>query len=149
MTKTKFLTIGVVILLILNFGTLTFLFTKKPPHPLKFEQEGPKKIIIERLGFDKQQIEKYELLIKNHQQAIEKLQKEIKESKNELYATLVTSDTSNVELLEKEISYLQLEIEKTHYQHFQDIKILCKPNQLIKFNDLALDLAKLFKPRKE
>ncbi|MBU2045217.1 MAG: hypothetical protein KJ712_00640, partial [Bacteroidetes bacterium] len=49
MTKTKFLTIGVVILLILNFGTLTFLFTKKPPHPLKFEQEGPKKIIIERL----------------------------------------------------------------------------------------------------
>ena len=149
MTKTKFLTISVFVLLILNLGTITFLLTRRPPRPFNNEHEGPKRIIIERLGLDKNQIARYEVLIKNHQEVIGELQNEIKEKKNELYDTLINSDTSKVPVLEKEISYLQLEIEKTHYHHFQDIKTLCYPNQIKKFNDLAVDLAKLFKPNQQ
>jgi protein CpxP len=149
MTKTKFLTISVIVLLVLNLGTITFLFTRRPPPPFKIEQEGPRKIIIERLGFDKNQIDQYEMLIQKHHEVIKELQDDIKRKKNELYETLTSSDTSKVTIIEQKISYLQLEIEKTYYQHFQAIKALCKPNQLIKFNDLVKDLAKMFKPQQE
>nr|MBC7614227.1 hypothetical protein [Pseudopedobacter sp.] len=149
MTKIKFLTICVIVLLILNLGTITFLFTGRPSRPFKIEQEGPKKIIIEKLGFNKNQIAQYQILIQKHQELIKEIQKNIKERKNELYETLSNSDTSKVAILVLKISDLQLEIEKTHYHHFQDIKALCKPSQLPKFKNLTNDLAKLFRPKQE
>ena len=86
MSKSKLLSIAVIGLLVINLGILAFLFTRKPPNPPKDgpgrSQEGPKKIIIERLHFDKDQAAQYEQIIKEHQEAIKSLDQQIRLTKN-------------------------------------------------------------------
>jgi hypothetical protein len=46
-----------------------------------------------------------------------------------------------------EINKVQMNIENIHYNHFLDIKGLCRPEQQQAFNALTADIAKLFSPR--
>lgn len=39
---------------------------------------------------------------------------------------------------------IQKEIEKTHFQHFLEIKALCRPEQIEDFNLLSEELARIF-----
>lgn len=153
MNKIKLLTFSIVALLILNFGTLTFLFLKNP-----HRAEGrvmPRQIVIERLHFDTNQIASYDKLIKLHRSKIRKLQDGIRNFKNELYALLnqETIDIIKKDSLITNLAMLQKEIESTHFNHFVDIKKLCKKEQLSNFELLTEDLSKIFsherKPKNE
>jgi len=149
MSKMKLLSIAVLGLLLLNFGTLAFLFLNKPPHPPMGPgpgEEGPKRIIIERLGFDKEQVAQYEQLIDEHRKTIRELDGQIRETKNNLYATLSSASQSNKDSLQTRLGEIQKQIETTHYSHFADIKKLCRPDQLKKFDELTRDLARFFAP---
>ena len=152
MSKSKLLSIAVIGLLVINLGILAFLFTRKPPNPPKdgpgMSQEGPKKIIIERLHFDKDQAAQYEQLIKGHQEAIKSLGQQIRLTKNNLYATLADGSAMNKDSLQSHLGELQKQIESVHYNHFAGIKKLCKPDQMEYFNDLTKELAKFFAPGK-
>jgi periplasmic protein CpxP/Spy len=89
MEKTKLLTIAVIGLLVINFGTLGFLLLKgdnhRPPHGGRPE---PKQIIIEKLHLDAEQQKEYAKLIKWHRGEIDKLDGTIRQAKNELYLQL-------------------------------------------------------------
>jgi hypothetical protein len=54
----------------------------------------------------------------------------------------------NKDSLENKLGELQRQIETVHYNHFTDIKKLCKPEQLENFNALTHDLAKFFAPER-
>jgi hypothetical protein len=150
MSKIKLLSFAVAGLLLLNLGTLAFLFFNKPSKPAgPTGEEGPKRIIIERLGFDKEQIVAYENLIKNHQQAIRKLRMEIGKTKNNLYSTLTGETQMNKDSLETRLGEIQKQVEEVHYNHFSDIKKICRPQQMDAFNSLTKDLAKYFAPGKK
>ncbi len=148
MEKTKLLTITVIGLLLLNFATLGFLFLNgprghKPPH------EGrpmPKEIIIEKLHFDKQQQKDYAKLIEWHHAEINRLDKNIRDAKNELYSQLrqAKMDVKVKDSLITVINSNQKQIEETHFKHFTDIKKLCHQNQLEDFNDLTEELSRIF-----
>ncbi|MBK0382335.1 hypothetical protein I5M32_05115 [Pedobacter sp. SD-b] len=146
MSKIKLLTIAVIGLLILNFLIIGFLFTHKPPHPPKkgSEGEGPKNIIIQKLNFDQQQIADYQKLIDDHQTKLKNLKDQIKETKQLLYQQLNTDDPTISHQLEGKLGALQTEIEQTHYQHFLEIKKLCKSDQLKNYQELTEELAQLF-----
>ena len=79
MDKIKLLTFSVIALLLLNLGTLGFLFLTNPnenhPHgDRNFKgRPEPKEIIIEKLNFDSKQISEYEKLIQSYQKAFGKL----------------------------------------------------------------------------
>ena len=149
MSKMKLLSIAVIGLLLLNFGTLAFLFLNKPPHPPMGPGpggEGPKRIIIERLGFDKEQIAQYEKLIDGHRRTIRELDGEIRETKNNLYSTLSSGSQLNKDSLQTRLGEIQKQIETTHYNHFADIKKLCRPEQLKAFDELTKELARFFAP---
>ena len=73
--------------------------------------------------------------------------------KNDLYLQL-TQKTINIKTKDSLIEILasnQKKIEETHFKHFQDIKNLCKPNQMNSFNELTEELSRIFgrkpKPR--
>jgi hypothetical protein len=70
MNKTKFLMIAVVLLFVTNLALifLTFVHKGLPPHE-------PKKAIIEKLGLDATQQEKYMELIKDHQRQLKTFDK--------------------------------------------------------------------------
>jgi periplasmic protein CpxP/Spy len=151
MSKLKLLTIAVIGLLIMNLGIVAWLFVQKPAASGRrpFDGEGPKQLIIDRLDFDKEQIAAYEILIKAHQSAIRQTEDSIRIAKNQLYATLTTTEPVGKDSLIAKLSDLQKQIEEIHYNHFTDIRKLCKPGQLNDFNRLTEDLAHFFNQGKK
>lgn len=155
MDKIKLLTIAVIALLLLNFGTLGFLLLSSPKHGGRPPQRMPKEIIIDRLQFDSKQKKEYQTLIDWHRKKIDSLDQQIRDTKNELYMELLKPDV-NAKTKDSLITVLanhQKQIEQTHFKHFEDIKNLCTPEQRENFYDLTRELSKIFgkqpKPRHE
>ena len=146
MDKTKLLKFAVISLLILNFSVLGFLIFSKKDHDFCRNQPMPKEIIVENLGFDALQIAKYDKLIKIHRQSIRATDDSIIEAKNKLYE-LLNSDsdisTQKDNLINK-IGIYQKNIEVINFNHFLEIKKLCNKNQISKFHNLTLELARIF-----
>ena len=141
---------AVVGLLIINVSLLAFLVLKKPPMPPQGpgpamnREEGPGKLIQQRLHLDKEQVEAYQKLISSHQDSIRNLDQQISEAKNELYETLADSSLSNSAGLENKLAELQKRVESVHYRHFLELKAICRPEQIDDFNKLTKELASLF-----
>lgn len=143
MNKTKFFIGTTVVLLIVNLLLVTFIFLRKPP---KHHPEGPKYIIIERLGFNENQIKEYESLIDEHRKQIRAADEKISSLKSELYLGLKTQNQSTDSLI-NEIAVIQKEIENIHLSHFKDIQKLCNEEQQEKFDELLKGLGQLFAPK--
>lgn len=155
MEKTKLLTITIIGLLLLNFATLGFLFISgpkghRPPHDRPEGRPKPREIIIERLRFDANQQNEYDKIIKWHQGEIKRLDENIRDAKNELYAQLKNSqvDVKVKDSLIAAINANQKQIEATHFKHFEDIKKLCHKDQEEDFTMLTEELARIFSPNK-
>lgn len=153
MSKIKLLSIAVIGLLFVNLGLVAFLFFRKPPHTAggrpPLSKDGPKKLIIERLHLDKEQVTQYEHIIEVHQAGIKSLDDSIKIAKNNLYQSLTDENFTSRDSLIARLGLLQRKIELTHYDHFAAIRKICNPEQLAYFNGLTKDLAKFFAPIKK
>lgn len=150
MRKITFLTIAVIVLILLNIAVLGFVFTKENhPNFPEGRHPQPKDIIIKKLHFDEAQQEKYKAEIAKHQKEIRKFDKAIRENKHKLYNLLATTySEQQKDSLIGVIVANQRKVEETHFNHFQDIKAICKPNQIEYFNELTRELPKLFAPHK-
>ena len=149
MSKSKLLTFAVIALIVINIITLSFFIFKGPkdrgfPGP----RQSPKDVVVNKLHFDDNQVIKYDELIKQHSESISKIDNKIVMLKNKLYVELSKSDNDLVvENLFQQIATNQTEIEKLHYNHFLDVKKLCKPDQLNDYRALTIELAELFSPK--
>lgn len=152
MEKTKLLTVVVIALLLLNLGTLGFLIlAPKPGMAIHGHHPEPKEIIIRKLQFDRDQIEKYENLIVWHRSNIDKIEKGIYGAKNNLYLQLLKTDPDNktTDSLINKIADYQKQVEMTHFTHFMDIKKICHPDQIKDYEKLTEELSNIFsKPPK-
>jgi protein CpxP len=144
MNKIKLLSIVALLLFISNVVLVFFLVQKPKPH------EGPKNIIIQKLNFDVQQVSAYEKLIIQHRKAIRQKEQQIRRIKRRLYTSLNQNREfpRKTRMIER-LGQKQIEIETIHYEHFKDIKKICKPEQIARFNALTKELTRLFdhKPR--
>jgi periplasmic protein CpxP/Spy len=145
MSKLKFLTYIIILLVIINIFSIVKMLTSSPNH-----RQPPKDIIIRKLNLNDSQITEYEKLISKHRNAIDSIDYEINRTKKKLYSKLNLPENNLVsDSLLNVIAKSQLEIEHTHYNHFRDIKSICKPNQIDKYEALTTELNKLFsKPPK-
>lgn len=112
-------------------------------------QDGPKRVIIERLRFDAQQVAAYEKLILQHQQEVSAKTKEMGAARKALFELLKSDDFSKKDSLTTVVGEVQRQIETIHFQHFRDIKKLCKGEQMQAFKDLTSDLANYFSPKQK
>lgn len=149
MEKQKLITFSIIALLLINLGTLGFLFLsapKKGHFPPNGGRPEPKEIIIERLHFDKKQQADYQKLIEDHRSKIGATEDKIRSAKNELYSLLSSDsvDAAKKESLLMALSDYQKEIETIHFNHFTDIKKLCTKEQLSDFSELTEELSRLF-----
>lgn len=154
MNKTKVLVFAVVVLFLLNIGILGFLFFSK-------EKDGPRgrkmprEIVIDKLHFDQNQIKEYDKVINKHQQTIRTTDDSIRNTRNALYQLLndETVNSSKRDSLYTKFAFFQKQIEKTHFNHFIEIKNICKQEQMLDFKILTEELSKIFnngrKPRNE
>ncbi len=146
MNKLSFFKILVIFLLVSNvlLGILAFqLAQNKGRMP-----GGPKQIIIKKLDFDKDQIATYETLVEEHRSQVREKNNAILSKKQALYGQLSLAQDSLKHTLMIDIAKLQAQVEEIHYQHFLDIKRLCKPSQMEKFNDFTQEITNLFPSHK-
>lgn len=146
MSKNKFLIAVVIGLIVTNLLVIGLVVLRKPHRPPV--PKPPKEIIIERLGFNENQIKKYEALIEEHRQAIDEKDRVIRETKNMLYSQLKGNESSYKDSLIDIISKAQRDIEYLHFKHFSDIKSICTNDQMEKYNDLVNELGRIFSPMK-
>lgn len=146
MNKTRFLFGALVALVLLNIVSLALLWQRRSPPP---RGEGPRKIIIERLHFDPAQTAAYDLLVEKHRADIRRKDREMAVARQAIYGQLQHGDFSNSDSLFARVGELQMEIERIHLAHFQDIQKLCRAEQLADFEKLVAELERLFqKPKR-
>lgn len=147
MSKKYFFILVICLLLFSNFILLYFVL-QKPNRGVDYDR--PKNIIIEKLHFDENQINSYQNLIDKHRKDIRKNNDQILMLKKELYSYL-KNDNSKKELdsITSQIGTIQKQIEEIHFNHFLDIKALCKPKQLSQFDELAEELTEIFNHKKQ
>jgi hypothetical protein len=145
MNKVKVLSIVSIGLLLTNLMLVAFIVLRQPPGPR--HHEGPRDIIIEKLHFNEAQVRDYDSLIKGHRSAIKTSQDQIMSLKNQLYSTLLKENQNAVkDSIISQINQMQAKIEQIHYSHFEDIRHLCKNEQLANFEQLTMEIAGLFTP---
>lgn len=153
MSRIKLLTIAVIGLLLINLGSLAFIYfsAHRSMHmgnrPPRHGEEGPKRIIIERLGLDEAQQTAYEEIIKEHREKRRELDQHNHHLHDQLYALLKTSELNLAmkDSLMAEIAANQKNMDHLNFSHFQKIRSLCKADQVKKFDALVDDLGDLFK----
>lgn len=144
MNKNTFYIIVIVILFLSNITMIGFILSHKPKDMQDMRENNPKRIVIEKLHFDKNQAEQYEQLIDKHQKDILQKDEQIISLKNNLYKQLTEKNDDVVDSLTTEIAKVQKEIETIHYNHFLDIKSICHPNQIKDYDELAKEIERIF-----
>jgi protein CpxP len=147
MKKENFLMIVVVALLVLNFGTLGYLFLGKGhrngsmlPHPPK-----PDKVIIERLKLNPGQIETFEGLKQEHRSGINQLNEASKQLYQEYFALLKTdtADMAATQVLEQRLAAVQTQKDSFTFNHFIKLRALCTEEQKPLFDDFVDELGEM------
>jgi hypothetical protein len=143
MTKKNRYIILIIGLLVFNALLIAFIAFRKPPHPPN--HVGPRGLIVNSLHFDKAQTRKFEDLIKIHREATRKGEEKIKRVKSKLYQELSKQDDASAkDSLYNQLSQYQTKIEHTNYNHFLDIKGLCRPEQMGYFKELTKKMSDFF-----
>jgi protein CpxP len=141
MSKIRLLTFIVIGLFFTNLFLIGYLYKSSFRARV---HEGPKRIIAERLHFDKNQIMAYDKLIAKHRFDITFTDSVIRQTKNKLYRCINSPNPNQKDSLIHQLGILQMDIERINYIHFLDIQKICTKNQLPYFSALVNDLADLF-----
>ncbi len=147
MNKNRLLIFLIAGLLISNILLIVFMLKGRGPghHGPPHHKGGPRDLIIERLHLDAVQITKYDTLIQKHRSYLREYEETLLTLKKDLYSNLKNkADKATVYYSIDGIAKVQAQIESIHYQHFEDIKNLCKPEQQKDFEKLVDELANIF-----
>jgi hypothetical protein len=144
MNKVKLLSVICIGLLLTNLLLVGIFIFKKPGHP---GPDNKKNIIIEKLNFNERQVQEYDKIIELHQKEIRASDQTMRELKNQLYTTLLSDSVGGIkDSLIYKISNVQATVEKINYTHFQNIKKICRTEQLPRFESLTKELSMFFAP---
>jgi hypothetical protein len=147
MTRNKWLMIIIGILVASN-GMLAFKNMSPKKHQRNHQhRKSPKEIIIEELNFDEAERILYEKSIVKHRTIIDEKDKEISAKKEQLFDLLAAPNDSLRIQYTTELGILKAEVEKTHFEHFLEIKSICTAEQHAAYKELTKKLGKLFSPK--
>ncbi len=153
MSEARFLKFIIVALLLLNLGTLAFLWTAEPHHgpprgrPPEERGGGGRESTAEYLRRNLQlsdaQEERYHLMREAHHAAVMRIRTQMAGEKQALYGLLHQTDTTGAAahgavLIDRIVSG-QRQIEGITYAHFRELRALCTPAQQQKFDAIIAD----------
>jgi len=146
MKKETLLIILIALLLLLNFGTLGFMFFSGrggPPHGPRFGKHGPAELIIQRLELDEQQQMSFETMREQHHSNMVSLDKQMEETVKTYLSFVGLSDSTKIDSLQQAIGKLEIQRASVTYQHFKDLRSICSPAQQEKFDVLLPELFRM------
>lgn len=146
-TKIKSLYILVGILLIINFGTLAFVwfaagklrseFEVHPPNP-----ENGSSFLANELGLTGAQLEKFDTLKKGHRLMVQNIMLKTKELKDELFECIKTGNDSRAREIARMLSANNEAMEMLTYEHFKEVRQICNDEQKVKFDKILAELVR-------
>jgi len=151
MKKEKLLTITVLLLILLNLGTLAFIFfdRRQAPPPLKkFELN---KFIVERLNLNEEQQKKFDVFRSQEHIALENFNNKGDNLVSEYFSLLKNEnyDPAVKDSIEKLILNLELLKARSLFLHFEYIKSICNKEQKESFGRILPQLVNLLNPPPE
>jgi protein CpxP len=145
--KPKVLTIVIIGLLVLNFGTLAFLWFHRPQKQLMEYREirktpSPRGFLEGQLNFSEKQKDEAMKLREEHMKTMTALQDSLHSLKNTLFDLIAVTptDTPRVNAVVQAIGAEQQQIELSTFYHFQKIRALCDDNQKQKFDKIMKEV---------
>lgn len=104
---------------------------------------------MERLNLNDQQQQEFQSLVKDHRKAVKDKQQKLLVAKQELYQSLGnTATTQETDKLLLQVDRAQQEMERLHFNHFEAVRNLCRPDQMKAFQSLTDELSDLFMNRR-
>ena len=149
MDNSKFLKTVIVVLLIINIGTLAFMWKKMPGHGMPPPPQEIGRYLMHELKFTDEQVKQYEQLREEHRNSIDHLRRQSRNLHDAFFDLLSASpvDSSKVNELADSIVSLQKQIEISTYYHFQKVRTLCTPEQQQQFDKVIKDALAMMAPR--
>ncbi len=143
MSAERFYKIVIVLLLLLNTGTLAFLWLGRPdtaPHPPRPEHD---RIIVERLQLTADQQETFEALKHEHHTQILDIQRRSGMLHGELFRLLRSPepDGPGKDSILALIQQTNLDKELVTYEHFKKLRQILNDSQKPAFDQLAADMS--------
>jgi protein CpxP len=139
----KFWKIAVVLLVLCNIGLMLTLWLKPqvdgggPPR-----RESPRDIIVRQLKFTDEQVKQYDVLIREHQDSMQRLRDGAKNYRQQLFENLknTSGNSGFADSLSNLIGNNQARIESVTYDHFSKVRSLCTDNQKAEFDRIIVDV---------
>jgi protein CpxP len=149
MNKFRFLIGSVVILLLLNAGTLIYLLTSKQPGKMSPPGEGASNFIIEQLKLDAQQQQLFLELRHQHQEIIQRIQEQDRKLHDAYFNLLKTDNPDRVKAdsISLLIAKQRASIEAATFDHFQQLRNLCRDDQKKLFDATIDEIMKRMAPK--
>lgn len=145
MKKERFYTIVIIALLLLNIGTLGFLYlgngSKQDVRQLQ-RPERPGDFIINALKLDEQQQKEFLLLGRRHRVRLDSVQDNIKRVQNEMFRLVSTGelDSTKTSELIQQIQEGEAAKHMITIAHFEEIRQILKPDQVPLFKQFMQEL---------
>lgn len=126
----KTLNIALVALLVINIATLSLLWMK----PGKGHSKPKGDRLIHKLSFDQVQQDAFHVLRDGHRQAAQELEQSNHEIRLQYSSIMASNDLAALDSLTKLIGANVAQMESMNFRHFQDIRELCREDQVEKFD---------------
>jgi len=138
-SKSKVLLLIIAILVIANIAMLSFVLQRKdPPHqPNRPDRKAYISAFLkDDLGFDQQQLEQFDTLSNRHRTNMGTMFDKIRNNKTEQFRQLVNGNftDSAINAVADQSLTRQKEIEIRMFNHIRNIRLLCKPDQVARFD---------------
>ncbi|MCW3121618.1 MAG: hypothetical protein JWQ38_1110 [Flavipsychrobacter sp.] len=140
-TSTRIWQWAAILLLLCNIGLILTIWLK-PGRQDHGRRETPRDFVIRNLQFTDKQVADYDLLIKDHRAAMNRLHKDNMGYRQTLFATLSGKTTTNADSLGQLIAKNQQDIELVTYKHFMQVRTLCTDEQKAKFDEIIGEVIK-------
>jgi len=142
MKREHFYTLVIIVLLLLNIGTLAFLWVSKSDNRRPVPQGRPGGVLIEELQMNEQQQREFSHFRNVHRRATDSVQRQIKEAQRALFG-LVKKDDMDIEVRDSLLGRIERYESAKHLitiQHFHDIRSILDEEQKMLFNDFIEDI---------
>lgn len=143
-SKNKILTAAVILLMLANVALMATLWWhhRSPRHP---GRGTPADYLVKELGLNTDQQNKLKELASEHHQQSEKIREKIKDARHELFSLLQqpgTSDSIKKSAADNVSKQLE-ELDLLTFDHFQQVRALCTPEQQKKFDAIIEDVLEM------
>src|SRR5689334_11787394 len=149
MNKFRFLTWSVIILLLLNAGTLVYLFTSKKNMPEPKGREGASDFIVTALKLDGQQRDQFFELRREHQEITRRIHDEDRRLHDQYFALLKTDhpDQRLADSISSQIGEQRSRLEAATFDHFRKLRNLCREDQKKLFDQTINEITRMMGPK--